>query len=248
MVSSIVVKDADTCLQAKTAQRDIRSEMKLRHSVLDPFVIRAKTNYDDAKMERDKWIAPLETMDETLAAKVKTYEREEREAAQREQDRINAENARIARERADAEAKAAKEKAEAERKAAVAEINRALKAKQITKAKAAKMLREAGAFAEAKAQQAEADAEAAKNAPPPEVTVRPNIPTVSGVPSRRNYRAEVTDDYRFIHEAARRLLDGDTSLREFLMINGSAVASRAREMKDSKAFMAKYPFTKAWED
>jgi hypothetical protein len=243
MVSSIVVKDADTCLQAKTAQRDIRSEMKLRHAVLDPFVIRAKTNYDDAKMERDKWIAPLETMDETLAAKVKTYEREEREAAQREQDRINAENARIARERADAEAKAAKEKAEAERKAAVAEINRALKAKEITKAKAAKMLREAGAYAEAQAQQAEADAEAAKNVPPPEVTVRPNIPTVSGVPSRRNWKFRVVDENALM-DAFRE----NMSLRLFVQANEIEIGRMVRDTKDKAKAEAKCPGIVVFEE
>ena len=248
MVSTILVKDAETCLQAKTAQRDIRSEMKLRHAVLDPFVIGAKRNLESARDEVAKWIGPLEDLDDALATKVKQYEREEREAAQREQDKINTENARLAKEKADAEAKAAKEKAELDKKARIAQINAMEKRGEIGKREKARLLREAGAFAEAQKEQADAEAEAAKNAPPPAVTVKPNIPAVAGVPSRRNYRAEVTDDDRFIAECAKRLVNGDTSLLEFVMVNGSAVAAKAREMKDSKAFMAKYPFTKATDD
>ena len=245
---SIVVSDASTCLQAKTAQRDVRNYLKDVHSKLDPFVNLAKRTYDETRDERNRWITPGEEIDALLASKVKTYERQEREAAQREQDRINAENTRIAREKADAEAKAAKEAAEAKRKQEVKEINAQLKRGEIGKREAARLLKLAGDTEMAAKLNADLDAEEAKNAPPPTVTVQPAIPKVAGVPSRINYRAEVTDTFRFMEEAARRLLKGDNSLSRFLMVNGSAVALEAREMKDSKAFMAKYPFTKAWED
>ena len=41
-VQSIVVKDSQTCLEAKSLQRIIRDEMKTRKLVLDPFVYQAK--------------------------------------------------------------------------------------------------------------------------------------------------------------------------------------------------------------
>src|SRR5271155_1389306 len=112
------VMDAATCLAAKKLQADIRLQMKLRHAVLDPFVAIAKKGYDDAKEERAKFIDPLEAMDGELELNRKTWERAEREAAQREQDRINAEL------RAKAEIEAAKQRKEAEEQARIARVAR----------------------------------------------------------------------------------------------------------------------------
>jgi len=193
-VDSIIVKDAATCLEAKKVQKAIRDELKQRHFVLDPFVMQAKANYDDARDERAKWIDRLETLDETVGARVKTYEREEREAAAREQDRINKENARIAQEKADQERRDREAAATQQRETRVKEIRALLKAGKIGKREAAKLLNEAGAFEEAEKAAAAADAEVAKSAPPPAVTVKPNIPVLAGVPSRVNWRYRITNE------------------------------------------------------
>jgi hypothetical protein len=244
-VADIVVKDAATCLEAKKIQKNIRDEMKQRHFILDPFVVQAKANYDDARDERAKWIDPLEKLDETLADKVKTFEREEREAAKREEDRINAENARLAREKAEREQKEREKAAKEQREAKIKEINAALKAGDIGKREAAKMLKEAGADAEAAIQQAAADAEIAKNAPPPKVEVKPNIPTVSGVPSRRNWK------FRFAPNGENILLDAfreKMELRTFVQPNEQEIGRMVRDTKDKKLAESRCPGIEVYED
>ena len=191
---AIEVTDKESCLVAKTMQRDVRDYMKDIHAKLDPFVNSAKRNLQVARDELSKWIDPAEAVDSTLGTKVKTYEQNERLAAQREQDRINEENRRKAKEEADAKAKKAKEDADFDRAVKVAEIKKKLKNKEIGKREAAKLLREAGDYAEAMKEEAEARAEEEKNKPVAEVQVKPNIPTVSGVPtSRRPWRWAATD-------------------------------------------------------
>jgi hypothetical protein len=198
---AITVKTAADCLTAKTKQREVRDYMKRVHGALDPFVEDAKSNWQRAKDRLARWLTPAQAVDDILAEKVQAYEREERRLAAEDTARQNAENARKAREKADADAKAAKEKADAERKEQVAHINAALKSGEIGKREAARQLRLAGATAEAAIQQAEADAEAAKATPPPPVIVQPNIPTVAGVPtSRRAWRWEVEDESKIPDE------------------------------------------------
>lgn len=244
-VHDLTVTDAATCLEAKKIQKAIRDEMKQRKFVLEPFVQKAKSSYEEARDERDKWLDPLEQLDKDLADKVKAYEREEREKAQREQDRINAENARIAREKAEAERKQREQEATEKREARVKEIRAALKAGDIGKREAARMLKEAGAFEEAEKAQAAADAEAAKNAPPPAVTVKPNIPSVAGVPSRRNWK------FRFAPNGQNILMDAfrdKMELRPFVQPNEQEIGRMVRDTKDKKLAEARCPGIEVYED
>lgn len=243
----LVVKDAESCLKAKTGQRNVRDQMKAIHLVLDPFVNSAKLHLQEARDELSKYIGPCEAIDEALAQKVKDYERLERERAAAEERRINEERRRQAAIEAEAQRKRDEQAAAERRKEEMARISEAQKAGELKKRAADLMRKEAEERASQERLQAKLDAEAAKNSVQ-DVKVQAAIPTVAGVPSRRNYRAEVTDQGRFIKECAKRIMAGDDSLAGFLMINGSAVGAEAREMKDSKAFMAKYPFCRAWED
>jgi chromatin remodeling complex protein RSC6 len=251
MVSSIVVKDAETCLQAKTAQRDIRTEMKLRHAVLDPFVIRAKTNYDDAKTERDKWIAPLESMDETLAGKVKEYDRLERERTLREQEEIN-------RKKREAEAKAADEQrkrdeaaAAERRKAEQKAIEEARKAGELNKREAEKAKKEAEERERQAKEQAARNAAAEKANFRP-VEVKPNIPTVQGVPNRVNYKAEVEQPNVLINAFLDAVHLKDTEravyLRQFITVDAQKLGEEARRVKNSKQLAALIPGVRFYED
>jgi chromatin remodeling complex protein RSC6 len=251
MVSSIVVKDAETCLQAKTAQRDIRTEMKLRHAVLDPFVIRAKTNYDDAKTERDKWIAPLESMDETLAGKVKEYDRLERERTAREQEEVNRQKREREAREADERRRAAEKQAEAERKAREKEIAEARKAGELKAADAKKLQKQIEEDAERKKQQAKADAEAEKANFHP-VEVRPNIPTVQGVPNRVNYKAEVEQPNvlinAFLDAVHLKNTERAVYLRQFITVDAQKLGEEARRVKYSKQLAALIPGVRFYED
>ena len=195
LVDSLVVTDAPTCLSAKKAQQDIRVEIKMRKSVLDPFVLMSKQTYDAAKDERAKWIDPMEAMDSAIAAKVKDYERREREKAEAETRRINEENRIKAQQQADADRKERERIAAAERKAKEAELEAARKAGDIGKRESDRLKKEAAeAEAREKARAAEDAKIAAANVP--QVVVQANIPTMAGVPSRRNYKARVIDASR----------------------------------------------------
>jgi hypothetical protein len=244
MVSSIVVKDADTCLTAKTAQRDIRTEMKLRHSVLDPFVIKAKTNYDEAKEERQKWIGPLEAMDTVLEDKVKEYNRKERERAAREEEETN-------RKKREAEAKAADEQrkrdesaAAERRKAEQKAIEEARKAGELNKREAEKAKREAQERERQAKELAAKNAEAEKANFQP-VKVQAAIPTVSGVPNRVNYKAEVQQPNLLINSFLDAVHMKDTEravyLRQFITVDEQKLGEEARRVKNSKQLTALIP-------
>lgn len=187
----LVVRDAGDAMQAKQAQLEVRNEMKMRGFVLDPFVLTARAALQATKDERDKWITPLEDIDQALAVKVKEYERKEREAAAREQERINAERRVLAEAEAKLKREAAEIAAAALRKAREKEIAEAQKAGDLKKREADKMRKEAEAAA------ALAKQEAAKqellDRQVEDVIVKPNIPTVAGVPSRTNYKFRVID-------------------------------------------------------
>ncbi len=188
----IVVDSPESCLTAKTMQRDVRNYIKDAKSALDPFVNMAKRTYDDARDERSKWIDPAELIDTGLAAKVKDFERKERERTEREA----AEHNRLKREaearEADRLKKEAQAKAEEERKARQKEIDDARKAGDLNKREAERMKKQAEEEARQKCEQAAEDSLLTKANFTPD-RVLPNIPTVSGVPSRRNYKFRVID-------------------------------------------------------
>lgn len=192
---TIVVKDAPTCLAAKTAQRDVRNYMKDVHLKLDPFVESAKRNLEESRDELKKWLAPAEAIDGALAQKVKEFERREREAAEAEERRINEENRIEAQRLADADRKERERLAAEQRRAREKEVEASRKAGEIGKREADRLKKEAE---EAEERERIRASEAAKIAAAnvQEVKVAPSIPSVAGVPSRRNYKARVIDPKR----------------------------------------------------
>jgi colicin import membrane protein len=205
MADSIIVRDGETCLAAKTAQRDIRLEIKMVHAVLDPFVAQAKDSYDKAKQEREKYLSPLETMDAALAQKVKDFERVERERAAAEERRINEERRKKAEEEAAAQRKRDEEAAAERRREEQRQIEEARKAGDLRKREADRMKKEADERERQAREQAQRDAEASKAAVQ-DVKVQAAIPTVAGVPSRVNWRYRVVnanlvpDEYWVLNE------------------------------------------------
>lgn len=215
---TIIVKDAPTCLAAKTAQRDVRNYMKDVHLKLDPFVESAKRNLQTAKDELNKWLTPATAIDEALALKVKDFERMEREAAEAETRRINEER-RIAAEKQAAAERAEREKIAAEeRRLREAEIEQQRKAGELKKREADKLAKEAReAETREKFRAAEDEAIAAANVP--QVTVAPNIPTVAGVPSRRNWKFRIVDESKIPQQY---LMPNEVSIGYFVRENKKA--------------------------
>lgn len=189
---AITVNSPETCLTAKTTQRGLRNYMKDVHSALDPFVNSAKRNYEEARDQRQTWLTQAEFIDAEIAIKVKNFERQEREKAAREEEERNREKrAREARE-AEADRKAAEEQARRDREEAQQAIAAARKAGELKKREAEKMEREAKEREQLAKAQAMRNEEAAKANFVPD-KVQPNIPTVAGVPSRRNYSFRIVD-------------------------------------------------------
>lgn len=235
---TIAVKDAPTCLAAKTAQRDVRNYMKDVHLKLDPFVEVAKRNLQETKDELNKWLEPAQAIDAALALKVKDFERQEREAAEAETRRQNeerrieaarkAEEERQERNRiADAERKERERVAEIERKEREKELARQREAGEINKRemdRQRKINEEKAALAKKEAAEAQAREKerAAKDAVVAaanvvEVKVEANIPTVAGVPSRRNWKF--------------RIVDANRIPRQYLMPNEVAIGAFVRNLK-----------------
>lgn len=213
---TIVVKDAPTCLAAKTAQRDVRNYMKDVHLKLDPFVESAKRNLQTAKDELNKWLTPATAIDEALALKVKDFERMEREAAEAETRRINEERRIEAARLAEVARKEREAEADRQRKLREKELEEQRKAGELSKRELEKAKKLEAEIAEREKERARKD-EVLAAANVQEVTVAPAIPTLSGVPSRRNYKARVID--------ANKVPD------QYWMIDEQALGAEARKAK-----------------
>ena len=233
MAASIVVSTPESCLTAKTAQRDVRNYLKDVHAKLDPFVNAAKAAYDKAKDERTRWIEPAETIDAQLAAKVKDFEQREREAAEAEQRRINEERRRKAEADAAAQRKADEEAAAERRRKEQADIEAARKAGELKKREAEKLKKEAEERERAAKEQAAMD-EQFRKTNVQDVTVKPNIPTVSGVPSRRNWKFEV--------------VNVDRIPRSFMCPDLVEIGGMVRSTKDKAKAEAACPGIRVWEE
>lgn len=192
---SIVVRDADSCREAKIMQRDIRDYMKDVHRKLDPFVDSAKKNLQEARDEMARWIDPAATIDGAVAQKVKDYERREREATEAEQNRINEERRIEVARLAEVDRKERDRVAAEQRRIRERELEAARKAGEIGKREADRLKKEA-ADAELRERVRAEDAAKLVVSTMQTVTVEPSIPTVAGVPSRRNYKARVIDPHR----------------------------------------------------
>ncbi len=218
LADTLFVGDASSCLEAKKAQQEIRLEIKIRKTVLDPFVLIAKKNLDDAKEERAKWIDPLESIDGDLGAKVKEFERIEREFAAAEERRINEERRIKAEADAKIEREAREKQAKIEREAREREIEAARKAGDIKKREADRLAKEAREAEERERARAKQD-EVVQAANVVEVKVAPSIPTVAGVPSRRNWKFTITDESRLPREY---LMPDMVKIGEFVRRNKKA--------------------------
>lgn len=212
----LVVRNASDAMQAKQTQRTIRDEIKQREFVLKPFVVTAKTALDAAREELGKWINPLEDIDQALAVKVKEYERKEREAAARETEAHNAARRALAESEAKLKREAAEILAREEQKRKQKEIEEARKAGDLNKRESEKMKKEA----EWAAQQAKEQAAKQEllDRQVEDVIVKPNIPTVAGVPSRVNWRFRVVD---------RNLVP-----KQYWIINEQMIGAEVRSNKD----------------
>jgi hypothetical protein len=175
------------------------------------------------KIQVQRHTIVCEELDRLCLGKMKAYEHAEAQAAQAEQDRINAERR-----------KKAEEEAEAARKRRAKEIAEAQRAGEIGKREAEKQKAEAAAAA----------ARAVENVG--EVKVKPNISSTPGYRRSTVYRIEVTESA--VVEFLKAVKAGRKDLMKYVILDEQALGAEARDMKDPEKFMATYPGVKCHKE
>jgi hypothetical protein len=224
MAEAIQVTDAESYAAACQIAVQGRAEVKAIGFVLDPGIQSAKNHLDELKNQKAAFVNQVTPIVDIATGKAETWKRAEREAAQREQDRLNAiarENARI---KAEQERKEAEAKAEADRKQREKEIKEAQKAGEVGKREGERLKKEAAAQEEAdkKAAAEQAQVTAANVA---EVKVQAAVPKVAGI------RALVLWKYKIVNES---LIP-----RVFLQPNDVAIGAMVRNTKNKAEAEAK---------
>ena len=241
---AIVCKSPETYAELVALVDQMQDIGKLGEKKMRPFLDVANTVVEVLHDERKRMEREAKTVYQPHFDRAAKWKREEREAAAREQEKINAENRRIAAEKAAEQRKADEAAAIEKRKARVAEIRGMLKRGEIGKRKSEQLLREAGATEEADKAKAAADAdEAAQNVQT--VEVAPNVPKFSGRRGTIQYLAQVMNEDLLIGAFIDAVKAGNllrvAYLRRFIQANESELGSEARTVKDSKKLNAAIP-------
>jgi hypothetical protein len=215
--ANLVVHDSATCEEAKRIVKAGKDAMKSIEALAEPERIRLNNALVELRAQRDKLAGTFGVIVEDADRKRKAWEAEERRKAEEEQRRIN-EEARIAAEKRAAEERAERERIAAEdRKKREKEAEAARKAGEISKREAERQKKEAAeAEAREKARAAEEAKKTAESAP--QVTVKPNIPTVAGVKSQLYWKFEIVDASKLP--------------REFLMADEVKIGQYVRREKE----------------
>jgi hypothetical protein len=91
---AIQVRDQPSYIEACQIVKAGRAEIKAIGFVLDPGIGSAKEHLDKLKSDKQKFVAQVEPVVKLAETKAEMWVRQERESAQREQDRLN-EKARL---------------------------------------------------------------------------------------------------------------------------------------------------------
>jgi hypothetical protein len=252
---SLVVRDQEGCIVAKNLKLDIQAYAKAVKFETGPEIEIAKERLRALQSQEKMLLAPAESMLETADNKRKSWEEEERRKAAEEQRRINEENRIAAQKKADEERtereriameERKQREEEAKRVAAEAahEAERARKAGEIGKREAERQKKEAAeqmerdrkAAAEAEAREKARAAQDAKEMlyNMPQVSVKPNIPTVQGVASRQNWKFKIADETKVP--------------RIWCMPNEVAIGRFVRDAKSKEKAEAAIPGIEVWSE
>jgi len=190
--NAIVVKDQQDYVVACQLALDVRAYVKDVKAKMKPGIDSATAHLNFLKNELAKYVTPAQQIDEIVSRKAEDWKRAEREAAERERQRIQAEAEAAARRRAEEERREAERIAAEQRKEREAELRRQREAGEI-KAREAERLRKQAEEDERKARelaakQAEETAKAV-----PVVTVAPAVPKVAGIKARVNWKFRIVD-------------------------------------------------------
>jgi hypothetical protein len=230
---SLVVRDQEGCIVAKNLKLDIQAYAKAVKFETGPEIEIAKERLRALQSQEKMLLAPAESMLETADSKRKSWEEEERRKAAEEQRRINEENRIAAQKKADEERIEREKQAKIEREAREKEIAKQRAAGEIKAREEAKLRREAAEAEERERQRAAEDAKKTAESAP-QVSVKPNIPTVQGVASRQNWKFKIVDETKVP--------------RVWCMPNEVAIGRFVRDCKDKAKAEAAIPGLEVWSE
>lgn len=253
-IHALQVTDQASYAKAANFVSELKGIDKAGEGVMAPYDTIVKRVQDFIRQRKRTISNRVEECRGILNSKMGEYTRREEAARKAEEERIRKETEERMKADAERKRKADEEMAEARRKQRVEDIRSMLKARQITKRQAEKMLREAGATEEADKARAAADAEAANEsakATAEKISVGSNVPTSSGVVRRVNYSAACFDLGGYLGEMFQAARQNDQQrflhLAAMVEVSDSKLSAKARELKDKAKMESLYPYVKAEE-
>ena len=243
---ALQVTDQISYVAATSLVVELRAYVKDVKNKLGPGINSAKAHLDFLKNQQTQYVSPIEDIIGIAERKAETWVAEERRQAAAQQAQLQAQADAKARTDA-AAAKAQAEVKAAELKAArIEKIREMLKRKEISKRKAEQLLKDCGAMEEAAKAAAAAAEEEAKNAPAPVVTVKANVPTVSGIKRRTNpkWRWKPNGEDTLVRAA----LEHGQLLRPYIMANEVTIGQMVRTIKDAARVEALIPGIEYYEE
>lgn len=215
--AEIQVVDQATFISAAAVKLDIEAYIRAVNDHFEPELAPAEETVKRVKVaiaglvtQPKQWLADL-------VSRRKAFAEAERQAAEREQQRIRAENEAKARQKAEEERREAERTAKEQRAAREKELEAQRKAGEINKREQDRLAKQAREDEEKALQLAARQAEeTAKNVP--QITVKPNLPAVAGTRNVRTWR------YRVVNAAL--------VPREFWMLDEQKIAAHVRHEKD----------------
>jgi hypothetical protein len=210
----IVVNSPEKALEAGAILKEIRDIKKAGDRHMAPYkdVVKRALDWIRNKVTAHEMLAAK--IEQPLAEKLATFQREDRERTQKEQQERDERREKEKRDKAEADRLAAIKKADEEKAERIAQLKAAIKSGAMGKREGARLLAEAGDDAEAAKLQAGLDAESAKKAPLPVQKVLPNMPAISGL--RRRLKWDYT------------IKDASKLKREYLMANDVEIGRTVR--------------------
>jgi hypothetical protein len=218
----------------------IRSIGKVGAQKINPFVDVATRVLNFLRTERSKHENQATIIAERCSTKMATYKRQEREAAEAEERKVNEERRRVAEKEAAEKRALDMKQAEADRKQREKEIEKARKDGDLKKTEADRLRKEAAEKERRDKEQAEQEQQR-RLANHQDIKVKPNTPTVSGTRGRVNYYAEIVNEDALIDAWAASTGVRRTYLRQFIMVNATALGKEARAVKNSTSLNANIP-------
>lgn len=212
---------------------EVRAAKKIGGFKIDPFKAIADRVVTFLRTEKTKHENAAQEIDAILSAKMSDYTRREREAAQREQDRINEERRVATQKAADEQRKADEAAAIEERKRREKEIAEAKKAGEVSAREAERLKKEAKAQEDIDKQKAkETQQFAVQNVQ--DVRVQPNTPKVAGQRQRIVYCFEI--------------IKPNEVDRAFLCPDDQAIGAKVRSDKNPEKSMMEIGGIRVWSE